>query len=342
MSAPPDLDPAALVAVVRSAFGLDVESVTFLPAGTAHAFRAQGPGGRSFLKVMPDSPYGKRVTARALAEVPLLRALRSSGVLPHVPVPLPMQDGGWVAALGGFRVFAYEWIDAVNTGDSWNRALPELAALLGRLHGASAMLRREVPELPMPPEDFQLPFEADLVASLDTLRELPETARPALTALRDLLLPHADTVQHVLELARARSRFASSGSPALVVCHTDAHGGNVMRDPTGSLWVIDWETARLAPPEHDLWMLGARLPELLPAYLRGLGHSFTPDAELLAFYVLRRPLEDIAEDLRWMLVEDTGSAQDDHALHLIRTYSLPALLGAAADAAAVQLRWNEP
>lgn len=331
MSAPPDLDPAALVDVARSAFGLDVSAVTFLPDGTAHAFRAEGPGGRFFLKVMPASPYGERVTARALAEVPLLRALRSTGVLPRVPQPLRALDGRWVAVLGGFRVFAYGWIEAVNTSETWEAALPELAMLLGRLHGASAGLRREVPALPMPPEDFALPFEAELRDAIRTLPHVGPDDRPERLALRDLLVPHLDTLARVLDAAAVLAGALRERRPSPVVCHTDAHGGNVMRDTAGALWIIDWETARLAPPEHDLWMLGKALPACLPAYARGLGRPFTPDADLQNFYTLRRPLEDLAEDVRWLRHEHPAPDVAAHSLRIIGHYVLPALTLAAGE-----------
>ncbi|WP_295816235.1 aminoglycoside phosphotransferase family protein [uncultured Deinococcus sp.] len=342
MSAPPDLDPAALLAVLRADFGLEVDDVTFLPDGTAHAFRAQGPGGRFFVKVMPDSPYGARVTARALAEVPLLSALRSSGVLPRVPAALRTREGGWVAALGGFRVFVYEWIHGVNTGGAWEAALPELAELLGRLHGASDGLRREVPDLPMPPEDFALPFEAALRDVIGSLPHRTAEARPEVQALRDLLGPHLGTLERVLDAVSAVAADLRSRPLELVVCHTDAHGGNVMRGADGALWIVDWETARLAPPEHDLWMLGRHLPACVDAYARGLGRPFSPDADLLRFYTLRRPLEDLAEDVRWLLRERPTPDVAAHSLRIIGEFVLPALLAAEASASAVHSRWNEP
>ncbi|GHF33726.1 Ser/Thr protein kinase RdoA (MazF antagonist) [Deinococcus metalli] len=341
MSAPPDLDSAALVSVVSSAFGLDVDSVTFLPTGTAHAYRAQGPAGRFFLKVMPDSPYGARVTARALAEVPLLRALRASGVLPRVPMPLPTLDGGWMAALGGLHVFAYAWIEGAAVGDGWDAARPDLAGLLGRLHGATDELMRAVPVLPMPPEDFGLPFEGGLRAAIDALPHLPPDARPEQRALRDVLAPHLDTVARVLERTVTLAAALRQRTAPQVVCHTDAHGGNVMRDAAGLLWLIDWETARLAPPEHDLWMLGPHLPTLLPAYEYGLGRPYTPDADRLRYYVLRRPLEDLEEDVRWLLHDHPAPQVAAHSLEIIARYVLPALHRAEADAEATASRDHE-
>ncbi|WP_309570557.1 aminoglycoside phosphotransferase family protein [Deinococcus sp.] len=260
MSTEPSLDHAALLDVVRTAFGLDVTTLTFLPDGTAPAFRADGPFVRVFVKVMPPTTYGDQVTERALFELPLVRALRSSGTLPRVPEPLITLGGEPLAVLDGHRVFAYRWIDAVNTGKDWNAAAPERAVLLRRLHAGTAAIMSSTSALPMPPEDFALPFEPQLTESLHTLSCVPPDARPGLHALHELLLPHVDAILALLTRAQAYAARTRPRPRSFVVCHTDAHGGNVMRDAAGHLWIIDWETARLAPPEHDLWILHARLP----------------------------------------------------------------------------------
>lgn len=266
MSAEPPLDHAAILGVLRSAYGLDAETVTFIPEGTAHAYRAEGPGGCLFVKVLPQTPSGRVMAGRVAAEVPLLRALREGGVLTRVPRPVPTLTGADLAEVEGFPLIVFEWIEGTTLGAGWEAALDDLAPLLGRLHGGTAEVMRQVSRLPVPPEDFDLPFESGFLEDLRVLRAVARDARPGVHALADLVLPREDEVQRLLERARSFQRVARARSRPFAVCHTDAHGGNVMREASGRLWIIDWETARLAPPEHDLWMLGARLAEMLPAY----------------------------------------------------------------------------
>jgi aminoglycoside phosphotransferase (APT) family kinase protein len=40
-----------------------------------------------------------------------------------------------------------------------------------------------------------------------------------------------------------------------VLTHGEPHPGNTIRTDVG-LVLVDWDTARRAPPERDLWMLG--------------------------------------------------------------------------------------
>jgi spectinomycin phosphotransferase len=109
-----------------------------------------------------------------------------------------------------------------------------------------------------------------------------------------------------------------------------------MRDPDGALWIMDWETARLAPPEHDLWMFKTHLSAVLPHYARGLGRAPRLDADLLGFYACRRVLEDLAVDVGMIVHENTRPEEDANNLEVIRRYILPSLLNLDGDVDALQ------
>jgi aminoglycoside phosphotransferase (APT) family kinase protein len=75
------------------------------------------------------------------------------------------------------------------------------------------------------------------------------------------------------DLARAFDRLrASRPSGEIVVCHGDLHPANLIVDEAGSVVLLDWEVAVLAPREYDVarsqLMLelipGIRVPAILP------------------------------------------------------------------------------
>ena len=144
-------------------------------------------------------------------------------------------------------------------------------------------------------------------------------------------MPHADDLERLLDAARSFQRAAREREVTFVLCHTDAPGGNVMRGAAGKLWIIDWETARLAPPEHDLWMLHARLPAVLSAYEAALGHPISLDLDLLGFYFYRRVLEDLAVDVNMILHENTRGEEDKANLDVLERFILPAAKGVGED-----------
>ncbi|BDP44046.1 hypothetical protein DAETH_40150 (plasmid) [Deinococcus aetherius] len=325
MSAEPALDHAAILRVLGSAYGLAPRTLTFIPGGTAPAYRADGTHGPLFVKVLPNTAAGAVTAGRVAAEVPLLHALHRSGTLTRVPRPVPTLGGADLTEVEGHPLVAFGWIGGTSLGAGWEAALGELAPLLGRLHAGTARVTRGVSRLPVPPEDFGLPFEGGLMEDLRFLRDVPRGVRPGVHALRGLLLPREDDLRRLLSRARAFQAAARARPPPFVLCHTDAHGGNVMRDPAGELWIIDWETARLAPPEHDLWMLHARLPEVLPAYEEAVGRGVRLDPGVLGLYFCRRVLEDLAFDVDLILHHNTRPEEDEANLAVVERFVLPGL-----------------
>ncbi|GMA13910.1 aminoglycoside phosphotransferase family protein [Deinococcus metallilatus] len=333
MSREPLIPHALILRVLDEQYSLDLNRLSYLDAGTAHAYRAEGPHGTYFLKLVPGGEYGQEMLERVRAEVPLLLALREE-TLERVPRPLFTRSGGDLAWVEGHPMLLYEWIEARNLGLEWQAALPGLAPLLGRLHGATERIMARIEQLPTPPEEFAFPFAEQLTRNLRHLQALPAGSRAGMAKLRQVLTPHLGRIEGLLDEA-GRYQAATRTRPVpFAVCHTDAHGGNVMRDEDGRLWLIDWETARLAPPEHDLWMLGSHLKDVLPAYETALGRPAGLHFGTLAFYVCRRVLEDLAVDVQMILHEHTRPEEDAHTLSTLREYVLPDLL-------TVQDRLNE-
>src|ERR1700738_4877019 len=63
----------------------------------------------------------------------------------------------------------------------------------------------------------------------------------------------------------------------------------------GRLVLLDWDTAALAPPERDLWMVTSDNAEL-SRYSNTTGHTIDPS--VMTLYELRWYLDDIASATR--------------------------------------------
>lgn len=103
----PLLEHRRLLRALSLNYGLDVSPLTYLDAGTAHAYGVEGQSGRYFVKVLPDNTYGQEMLHRVTAEVPLLKALREQNVLTRVPEVRPTLNGEALAWLDGFAVLVY-------------------------------------------------------------------------------------------------------------------------------------------------------------------------------------------------------------------------------------------
>lgn len=86
--------------------------------------------------------------------------------------------------------------------------------------------------------------------SLDDRWSTGAYAEPA----RALLHQHAGDVVRSLAAYDDLARAALRDRTDWTITHGEPHSGNVLRTADG-LRVIDWDSALLAPPERDLWML---------------------------------------------------------------------------------------
>ena len=290
----PQIDHTELLEVICTAYGLELDRLEYLGEGSVHAYRASGASGRYFLKLFPDTLLGREMAARMDGEHALLIALRETRALPRIPEVLRTLNGLTRSSFSGWPLAMYRFIEGKTIWVGWEERVPQIAEILGRLHAGTPRLLARTLELPVPAEDFGLPFEAGLLEMMKLLDDVHSSTRVGLRALRDLLRPRRDELMTLLARARAYRDLARSKPRAMVVAHTDLHGGNLLVSPTGDLWALDWETARLAPPEHDLHLYHSRLEAFLPAYEAALGARAQLDADLFGLYLYRRNLEDLA------------------------------------------------
>jgi spectinomycin phosphotransferase len=267
--------------ILEAEYGYVPRAIRRIEGGTVGA--AYSIDDRYFLKVYDQT----EALAGRLAET-LPRQLRALELLQNgsplrdrICAPIRTRAGALCAAREGRTAALYNFIpgEAIGFGNPYTaRDLAQLSALVEALHQVDA---RQFAGL-CPEETYALPFAAPL--------------RRLLTLEMDALPPDfARTVRPYAEKAEGRLREAEAMADVLrqrnlphVLCHTDIHGGNVMRDESGRIYLVDWENLLLAPKEADLYWLWAEYPA---HFARGV------DAAAAAFYAVRRDLEDIWEFL---------------------------------------------
>lgn len=175
----------------------------------------------------------------------------------EIPVvaPLPLADGGTLAALHGFRFALYPRRAGRAPELDQPDTLEWLGRFIARIHavGALAAFRHR------PAVDIASYGEAPL----EYLLKHGHIPRPLAQA-------YASTAGHALD--RVRARFADAGPVTQLRLHADCHGGNVLWTPDGPHFV-DFDDCRTGPAVQDLWMLlsgdRAEMTVQLNAVLRG-------------------------------------------------------------------------
>jgi Ser/Thr protein kinase RdoA (MazF antagonist) len=309
----PPIDRALIIETVRTRYGLDVETITFVPVGFATAcYQASTVDGRRyFLKLWPDPRF--RDGERQAIVLRLLRAFHERGLEPRVPYPIPTQDGALSAEVAGIPLALFPFLP----GEPLPAELPpDLADEFGRTIAAIHLATTALADVLPPRETFAFPWEADLRRALAATATTGSGARPGLRGLRGRVLARQDEILAQLARLHDLRRAVRRLPDAFVLCHTDMGGDNALIDDDGQLFVLDWDVATVAPPEHDLWHVSG---PVLASYLDA-GGSRSLHRDRFTFYVLRRGFEDMTARLVRMLDADTSPQEDAELLEGIDSW----------------------
>lgn len=284
-----------LRALLANTWKLQVTALEYVPVGfgSHHWSVRDADGGRWFVNVdeLAAFPLDTDDPLRSLSNALSVPRALVDGDHRLTVAPEPTADGAPLAELGtGFAVSVHRHLDGESfEWQRWEDTDPELAAealaVVTALHAVprAAWGTAEV-------ETFAIPKRAGLETllagrALDPgLGPFARRASQAITRQAPML---SALLAHYDRLADA-ARAAPDG---FVLTHGEPHLGNFMR-VGGRLLLIDWDSARIGPPERDLWSFGLGDPRL-----RELFH-------------LRWDLAETAVDLARCAVPHTGSANE--------------------------------
>jgi thiamine kinase-like enzyme len=305
-----------LIDAVLQGYGIELENIMFLQRGFGgDCYRVEtGGAGSYFLKV--HDPLANQSTAASSQDfyLPLMHQLHSRQILQNIPHLVQTMDGSLSLELGANRLVLTDFIEAELVGfvDLPEPILTRLAEHVGVLHNSRPKLEFEHPFI----DQFEIVFEDELHKSFEILAELPETAAPGQKLVKELILPRQDQITADLAILNGLQSYARNTDKPKVICHTDLHGGNLMTDGRGTLYILDWENALIAPPEHDLFFFAGEKSfwELFwPHYTRHFSGA-SIDPEILRFYYYRRALEDVADFIFRILRGENSPERDQQEI----------------------------
>ena len=324
---PSPVPDAALLACARDQFDRPATAITFLPLGydaNAWAYRLTA-GDDIFLKV--------RRGAAALPGLLAPRHVRDQGI-EGVLAPLPARDGRLWAQLGEFSVTLQPFVAG---RDAWDSGLSDDQWV------AFGELLRHVHALLVPPElavhlvaETFTPDHLDYLPRLAARAQGPTPNDPVAAELVAVWRAHEATIAALLARTAALGERLRHTDRPRVLCHADAYLGNVLVGDDGRLWLIDWDSAALAPRERDLMFViggiaaGQVSPRQTELFMRGYG-PVNADPVALTYYRCAWAVQDIAAFGHTALLDDmAGEATRREALRLFTATLAPGELAELA------------
>jgi spectinomycin phosphotransferase len=290
---PPRLSDERIRDSLGVSYGISVDEITFLPLGAdsssaAYRIRTSG-GGWFFLKVRKGEGFDPRSLV-----VPCF--LSDQGV-PHILAPLKTASRNLWIVVDGFGLSLFPFIEgrrAADIGLSEEQWM-ELGATARQIHdrGSASDISKHLPR-----EKF-VPTRREL---LNRLQEAVAGADVGDSAREDLATfwrSRERTTRQLVGRCDELGRRLRGTFPPLALCHADLHTWNVLVDPSGGFWIVDWDETILAMKERDLMFVvggigpGLVRPDETASFLRGYGQAEI-DPLALTYYRYAWALQDMA------------------------------------------------
>ncbi|MEN5272855.1 aminoglycoside phosphotransferase family protein [Stenotrophomonas lactitubi] len=239
-----------------------------------------------------------------------LHWLRGTLGIEEIVAPWPALAGGASVQRWGLQFTLFPYVEGQSGFEAplsraqWRR----LGEVLRRLHEAEIppALRQALPTLRL--ETAAVDTVGAWLQDPSTLAQAQDRSGNAFLALWQQQRPR---IAELHQRAEALRRALQDEAPALCLCHTDLHAGNLLMGQDDALHLIDWDGLALAPRERDLMFVGAAVGgrwgrEHPLGFAEGYGDDLG-DPRWIAWYRHWRILQDLIEFEQMLL--GPGAAQ---------------------------------
>lgn len=289
-----DVHDTKIMRGLEEAYGLCVESLTYLPIGAdfkTTVYRLTASQGQSYFLKVRSGPFLE-------ASVTVPKYLWDLGAR-HVISPFPTKNGDLWVTIGAAKAILYPYIEGRTGADTplskehWHA----FGVAVKKLH-LTCFPENVTKDIPK--EEFSSTAGTAVKGFLTRL-EGASFETPVASKTAAFLHSKSAALLRLIDQTESLAKSLQNRPFESVLCHADLHGWNLLVDQTGALYVVDWDTLILAPKERDLMFIGAGIwdttltpTEEAALFYEGYG-QITLDQDTLCYYRFERILNDLKE-----------------------------------------------
>ena len=286
------LSEQRIVDCLKINYGIEVATLTFLPLGAdmhASVYKAQTDNRSSyFIKLKRGHLHDISATIVAL--------LHNSGIQRIIPIVKTLH-GQATQRVDDFTLTVSPFVDG---RDGFSRDLTDdqwvtLGKVMRQIHEINVPLSIQAQIR----QESYSPKWRQAVQSLYPLIEAKPSGDMIAINLLTFMKKHKAAIHRLVDRAEQLAQKVQDQPSQFVLCHSDLHGGNVLIDENGIIYIVDWDDPIIAPKERDLMFIGGGVanvwnkPHEKELFYRGYGKADV-NRTLLAYYRHERILEDTA------------------------------------------------
>ncbi|HLU22030.1 MAG TPA: aminoglycoside phosphotransferase family protein [Bacillaceae bacterium] len=308
------LNNAVLQSVIKKQYVLDIIHIDFIPIGdSAYSYRITDINKNTYYLKLFDHDNDRQMDSlqKLNRVLPVLWELYHQGSLQNTALPLKNDKGEFCTLMESTSIILFHFIYGETLADVYpfsDTLLRQLGKVIATIH------QTNVKQSPLLVEKFDLSFVKDLRRCIEMLEEeLPYKELKIVLAMKEQI----NTIVNDLQKFHAPSNMNT-----FVFCHGDLWGGNLIQRGD-TMYVIDWESAQLAPPEFDLFTyIGDGFETLLSSYQEGWNKPINLNIGLLKFYAYRQHLRNLTNWLMNILFRNKDEMQNLNDIEMIQFHCL--------------------
>lgn len=260
-------------------------------------------------KLHIDNPQGLENT------LGLTSRLHELGIQ-NIPYPIKTKTGSMEANFGEYSIAISNFIDGENP-EITPKVATKFAKLISKVHQVN------VENINLPVEPFDTTYANKLREQLETLEKGAQSNKQK-EKLKSLLLPHKTLFFSQLKKLDEFCERAKQKEKTLVVTHGDLIPDNLLLDKNGGAFIVDWDTARLSPPERDVWFFASAYGYVFLRSYKESNPYVKLDIDFISFYMYKRYIEDMVYWADQILLDEVDERQGDANLEGIKVCCLEA------------------
>ncbi len=318
----PDFPAEKIIACLLAEFGLPIVQVQFMPLGTdlsTALYRAVAED---------ETPYFCKIKRGVFDDtsVELPKFLSEKGIAQVIP-PFLTKTGQLRAALDETSLVVYPFVEGMSGYDKemTNRQWSDFGTALKQVHTTElplALIRN------IQTETFASDWRERCKKTLSQLDDWIFDD-PVVVELAELLHSRSDQVLELIGCAETIAPMLTARDLEFVLCHSDIHPGNLLLEPKGEVFIVDWDYPMHAPKERDLMFIGGgqgfvgrTAQEEEKLFYGAYGHE-PVDPMTLGYYRCERNVIDIVVACEQILFSKQDGQDRAQSLQYLKWYFAP-------------------
>lgn len=316
MLSKPNLKDEEIIACLQDAYGLNVDTISFLPLGAdfnTAVYRVVERNGKDYFLKLRRGEFLE-------ASVSVPKYLADLGIKQMIPV-LATKTGRLWTSLVLFKTILYPYVEGRNGGEAKlsEEQWVQFGAAIKKLHSTDipVSITKDVPQ-----ETFSSKWRETVKAFLMRI-ESEVFEEPVAVKMALFLKSKSATILKIIEQTEELASTIQKQSLDYVLCHADMHGWNLIIDKEDALYIVDWDTLTFAPKERDLMFIGAGIcnsdltaEKEESLFYKGYG-EVEINQDIIAYYRFERIIQDIGDYCEYIfLSDDVGEGRMQCLEHL--------------------------